>query len=285
ATQRIGAGRYILDLAVDPETGRVWAADFDREQVLSYEPQTDEVRTWNQEGVNTLSYDPVSRILWAGAYYAETVSALTREGEESVLLSELGHIEDVDARPGIGVYYAAKEGTVGRISLTGEWDEIVVTGWPVAVQWDSLSSGLWILDRGTRQVLFAPDDGSAPDTILAGLGDPIDLGLDGEGRCWVADRAGRTLRCIREGGTDLVLDLDIIPSGVTVDTATGEVWIASVTHQTLRLVDRNGVERFRLQGSFGTKKVEGAWNPGAGPAIGRRPLDFTTRKGPILLTD
>jgi hypothetical protein len=293
AVQWVGPGRTILDLTVDPETGRVWAADFDRGQILAADPRTGTSEIWDQSGVNTLSYDAGMRVLWAGAYYEQSVAALTPSGGEILAIPGLGHIEDVDARPFFGAFYAAREGTVGAISLAGLVTEIAQAVWPVAVQWDSLSAGVWILDRQAKRVLFAPLSGAPPDTIISGLSDPIDLGLDRSGRCWVADRGGRVWRCLREGGADLVLELPFAPTGVTVDGTSGEVWVASSAAPALRIYDDAGNEQFRLAGAYGTKKIEGAWSPAAdprspGPPAGRpRPAGGEThqRRDYVTQTD
>lgn len=261
----VGSGRAILDLTVHPATGVVWGADFDSDEILSYDPVIEEVQVIELSGVNTLAFDPQSETLWAGAFFEEAAFALNTSGEILATFRGMGLVEDVDPIPGDGAYVAARGGEVHRLSRTNDPDLVLQVSWPVSVQYDPSLDGVWICDRGAGEVLFLPEAGGGVETVVQGLDVPVDLGIDGRGGCWVADRIGqRVLRVTRDGGADVTVDLGIEPEGVTVDSLRNEIWVAGPTDGQVRLLAEDGGEIFRWEGTLWPKKVEGAWSPQQG---------------------
>jgi WD40 repeat protein len=262
----VGAGRSILDLTVDPEDGLVWGADFDFDEIISYDPATDSSSVTEVAGVNTVSYDPSSRTLWAGSFFQGSVRSLTRSGTLLETHEGVGFVEDLDVVPGEGVYVASRSqegtGTIFWIDTAGSEAEAVLgVTWPVAVQYDPVQDGVWIMDRGATAVLFLPRGAREAEEVHRGLDTGVDLSIDGEGRCWAADRGGRILRLVRGEGADRDIGLDIAPEGITVDPVRGELWVAAPREGSVRVLDFDGGERFSWQGNLWPKKAEGAWDP------------------------
>ncbi|MBD3334894.1 MAG: hypothetical protein GF355_05210 [Candidatus Eisenbacteria bacterium] len=259
---RIGAGRHTLDLTVDPDSGIVWAADFGREEIISYHPARDELLIRPVTGVSTVSYDPVSDLLWAGSYFSESVSIHEPAGLRVGHHGGLGLVEDVEAVPGGGAYAAARGAGVWRFEADLQADPQLVLErqWPVAVAYDSVAAGVWILDRGNNELVFLPDGGEAR-TALAGLAEPVDLAADGEGRCWVVDGAGSAQRVAPGGGVDLTLTPPHRPAGVAVDPGRREIWLTSSGVGAVWLYDHAGRELFNWRGGAGPRRIAGAWSP------------------------
>ena len=262
---RIGGGRSVLDLAADPGTGRVWGADYDAGEILAYDPRTDTADLIPLRGVNTVSYDAASDLLWAGSFFDEVLVALRPDGTRLFTVDGIGLIEDVDAVPGAGAVAVSRGGQIHWVDATGAKRLAGETDWPVSVAYDELLEGAWVADRVTGEILFAEPDGTSPVPVAGDLQTPVDLGIDYEGRCWVAERGGRVTRVARDAGIDLRVALDVSPEGVTVDPRSGEVWVCAPREGAIRLLDGSGVEIFRWEGSDWPKKVEAAWDPGEGP--------------------
>jgi DNA-binding beta-propeller fold protein YncE len=261
---RVGDGRAILDLTVQPETGTVWGADFDSGEILSYNPAEESEAAVPFIGVNTVSFDPSAEIIWAGAFFEETVQAYNTSGELVAIFEDIGLVEDVEVVPGQGVYVASRGGEVRWMTIIADPQLVFQASWPVALQYDDANFGVWICDRAAREVVFLPHGGDQASSVIDGLDVPVDLSVDGEGRCWVADRGGRVIRLKREGGSDLTLDLDVMPEGVTVDPVRREVWVAAPREGSVRVFSVGGEELFRWEGVLWPKKVEGAWDPTKG---------------------
>lgn len=261
----VGSGRAMLDLAVDPRTGVVWGADFDSDDVLSYDPVAEKSTVIEVPGVNTVAFNPRSNILWAGAFFEGTVHALSPGGDLMATFSGLGLVEDVDPVADRGALVVARGGEIHRLDLLADPELVLQASWPVAVQYDAGQSGAWVADRGAGEVLFIPEAGGAVETVMEGLDVPVDLSIDGRGGCWVAERLGRRIvHVTREGGADLTVGLNIEPEGVTVDSLRSEVWVAAPREGQVRLLSEGGEEIFRWEGVLWPKKVEGAWDPRQG---------------------
>jgi hypothetical protein len=260
----VGWGSSVVDLTVDPGTGRVWGADPEFGQILQSGARGETTQIAFQQGVSRVSFDPVLGWLWAASFLERRLVAYDSLGQRVLDLELAGHATDLDAQPGRGVIVALGEGPILRVRTSGEAESLATVVRPGAVLWDSLACGLWILDEGSAAVAFLPEGGDSVEVVARNLGVPVDLAADGRGRCWVADAGGRIHRVALGAGLVETWGVGGEPAGVAVDLLREEIWVALPDPGRLLLLDAEGQEISRWEGSGGPWKVEGAWAPEVG---------------------
>ncbi len=114
---------------------------------------------------------------------------------------------------------------------------------PVAALRDR--GGWWVADPGAGSVLFLDDLGSIAWADTA-FNTPVDLAPAGEGAVWVADRAARLFRVVRNVGvTDSVTSLSS-PAAVASD-GDGGVWASDRDRDALARFGPRGGELARVE--------------------------------------
>lgn len=276
--QQVAYGNPILDLDIDEENHRVFAARFDSGELLVLHSGTGaSTGSLPALGASCVSWCPAIQALAVGAFYECTITWMSPQGTVFGSRHLDGHPEDVVFRDSSTTWVALHEGPLLRVSFaSGEVDSMPVDlVRPVEVADDPDSGGCWVADRQGGTVAYIGDDLVIFRTAESLLGEPMGLDPTGSGTCWVADRGIGSLvaldRCCRE--VDRLSGMGRI-ADVAYDPQTGNLWVTLPEEGQVRCIVPGGevAASIRLPGCPGN--IAGDWTGGC--------CDSKIRTGPSV---
>jgi ligand-binding sensor domain-containing protein len=229
------ANDFVMALALDPHTGRVWAGTFDaadeRGGLTVFDRDLQVVRTFSAEdgvlagdAVTALALDPDKERAWVGTYGGRVI----------VFDQDLEVVATAPAGDG------AFPDPVGSLALDPNTGRV----WAA-----SLGSGVTVFDSNLQVVAtFTAEDGVLADDWVAALAlDPA------TGRAWVGTESGavtvfdRDLQVVETLLTDGEAAVDFFGTlAIALDPATGRVWVGAGNTVTVFDQDLQAVATFVL---------------------------------------
>jgi hypothetical protein len=262
--ETVAFGGAVFDLDVDQSSQRVFAAQIDADLVLVYRSSGEQLDALSVAGPSCISWSPVAQALAVGAFYEGRAEWLTVAGGSFFSL-DLGdaHPEDIAFRDSVTTWIALNEGLLLRVDLSaGEPDTIDVdVERPVAIA-DDPGRGCWIADR-SGSVVYVRDDGTSVAAPAGTFAEPLDVGADDAGCCWVADWAARALVLLDRECNVVATRDEVGPvAGVTYDPVAEALWVALPERGEVLFISLvDGWERRVVVGGC-PRKIEGDWSGG-----------------------
>ena len=191
----VGQGYGILDLAVDPARGWLFAAEIDSGQVILM-ATTDGTRVGSLPvpGASALDFCPALDALAVVAFYEQTLTWVETSGAVLGEISLGEYPEDVAFRDSLTTWVAFESGALRRASLGV--DSLVTAAADleraVRIADDPAGGGCWVADRNGGQVAYVCDDLTVVKSASGLIAEPRGLAIV-DSTCWVADRGGQKL--------------------------------------------------------------------------------------------
>lgn len=191
----IAYGYRILDLAVDAAAGRLFGAEIDMGQVMVFDTGSGEhLSSLPVSGASALAFCPALDALAVAAFYEQTLTWMTTDGEILGAIPLGGYPEDVAFRDSVTTWIAFESGALVRAALGSELLVAAPAGLERAVRIadDPAGGGCWVADRSGGQVVYVRDDLTVVTTAPGIIEEPRGLAI-ADSCCWVADRGGECL--------------------------------------------------------------------------------------------
>jgi sugar lactone lactonase YvrE len=253
---REAPGADLVDLSVEPSSGRAWCVDYARGRAVVYNKDGNLDRTVSGFAYPTrISVDLLTGGAWIVSFDEGTLTRYDTAGRISVVDTALVGPLDVEASPIGGCWVSDMLGLVHRYSPTGEHETVAQVARPSALS-IAPDNSVWLTDPVEDEVVKVSTEGVI--ARAGGFDGPFGVAATPDGGCWVADRE-RVCKVDSDGSLVLTVEGFKGARSVAFNTRTGECWVADALGDGILKIGEDGAIEGDVTPVTGPFVIAGRW--------------------------